>query len=143
NPLLLSQLLFFSFLYVFPLLPVFLYFTTSLPIKILFLTLNSLQNTLFKAFQEIPLHAPPHSFLYATFNNNQKGARYYMENQFVTFLQANERRIHFQIHIFRIPHNLYDEFYTEGIVALWRSEEHTSELQSRFDLVCRLLLEKK
>src|SRR5438067_10340321 len=29
-----------------------------------------------------------------------------------------------------------------GIVTS-RSEEHTSELQSRFDLVCRLLLEKK
>src|SRR5206468_8464632 len=27
--------------------------------------------------------------------------------------------------------------------ALTRSEEHTSELQSRSDLVCRLLLEKK
>src|SRR5437868_1162465 len=27
--------------------------------------------------------------------------------------------------------------------ANYRSEEHTSELQSRFDLVCRLLLEKK
>src|SRR5699024_12660647 len=27
--------------------------------------------------------------------------------------------------------------------AAQRSEEHTSELQSRFDLVCRLLLEKK
>src|SRR5699024_12874627 len=27
--------------------------------------------------------------------------------------------------------------------STWRSEEHTSELQSRFDLVCRLLLEKK
>src|SRR5207249_6940628 len=27
--------------------------------------------------------------------------------------------------------------------ASLRSEEHTSELQSRFDLVCRLLLEKK
>src|SRR5699024_12239617 len=27
--------------------------------------------------------------------------------------------------------------------SLRRSEEHTSELQSRFDLVCRLLLEKK
>src|SRR5438034_8772362 len=26
---------------------------------------------------------------------------------------------------------------------LWRSEEHTSELQSHSDLVCRLLLEKK
>src|SRR5699024_11883621 len=41
------------------------------------------------------------------------------------------------------------------VVAVWagtnlvsrahapRSEEHTSELQSRFDIVCRLLLEKK
>src|SRR5699024_3019715 len=28
-------------------------------------------------------------------------------------------------------------------VQVARSEEHTSELQSRFDLVCRLLLEKK
>src|SRR5437868_12034637 len=28
-------------------------------------------------------------------------------------------------------------------LLLDRSEEHTSELQSRFDLVCRLLLEKK
>src|SRR5438067_3611861 len=28
-------------------------------------------------------------------------------------------------------------------VSNLRSEEHTSELQSRFDLVCRLLLEKK
>src|SRR5207249_8198483 len=27
--------------------------------------------------------------------------------------------------------------------TIFRSEEHTSELQSRFDLVCRLLLEKK
>src|SRR5437868_8671828 len=30
-----------------------------------------------------------------------------------------------------------------GTTAAARSEEHTSELQSRFDLVCRLLLEKK
>src|SRR5699024_11712166 len=29
------------------------------------------------------------------------------------------------------------------ISVTMRSEEHTSELQSRFDLVCRLLLEKK
>src|SRR2546429_5787552 len=28
-------------------------------------------------------------------------------------------------------------------VRVWRSEEHTSELQSRLHLVCRLLLEKK
>src|SRR2546422_7264346 len=30
-----------------------------------------------------------------------------------------------------------------GTAALERSEEHTSELQSRLHLVCRLLLEKK
>src|SRR5699024_12805020 len=29
------------------------------------------------------------------------------------------------------------------VATVPRSEEHTSELQSRFDLVCRLLLEKK
>src|SRR5437667_4668977 len=31
----------------------------------------------------------------------------------------------------------------ERVVAADRSEEHTSELQSHHDLVCRLLLEKK
>src|SRR5260370_11176744 len=30
-----------------------------------------------------------------------------------------------------------------GIISLFRSEEHTSELQSHLNLVCRLLLEKK
>src|SRR2546428_8433679 len=51
--------------------------------------------------------------------------------------------------------NVRDWIYVEDHVeALWqalirgepgavRSEEHTSELQSRSDLVCRLLLEKK
>src|SRR5699024_12406280 len=32
---------------------------------------------------------------------------------------------------------------SDGGYKVFRSEEHTSELQSRFDLVCRLLLEKK
>src|SRR5699024_11766678 len=36
---------------------------------------------------------------------------------------------------------LYESF--DGGSSFQRSEEHTSELQSRFDLVCRLLLEKK
>src|SRR5260370_29692754 len=31
---------------------------------------------------------------------------------------------------------------TSGL-PIWRSEEHTSELQSHLNLVCRLLLEKK
>src|SRR5689334_24195318 len=37
-------------------------------------------------------------------------------------------------HSFRPPH--------DGVI-ISRSEEHTSELQSQFHLVCRLLLEKK
>src|SRR5207248_6169319 len=32
---------------------------------------------------------------------------------------------------------------TSAASPSWRSEEHTSELQSPYDLVCRLLLEKK
>src|SRR5690625_5842760 len=34
-------------------------------------------------------------------------------------------------------------FHSQASVWQWRSEEHTSELQSRGHLVCRLLLEKK
>src|SRR5438874_5215019 len=34
-------------------------------------------------------------------------------------------------------------YVAEKYGAVFRSEEHTSELQSRRDLVCRLLLEKK
>src|SRR5438874_3756404 len=37
----------------------------------------------------------------------------------------------------------WDARLPERQVCLQRSEEHTSELQSRRDLVCRLLLEKK
>src|SRR2546430_15728109 len=40
----------------------------------------------------------------------------------------------------------WDNFYEEDILMneeLRRSEEHTSELQSQSNLVCRLLLEKK
>src|SRR5699024_11589824 len=36
-----------------------------------------------------------------------------------------------------------EEITPVPIISPTRSEEHTSELQSRFDLVCRLLLEKK
>src|SRR5699024_11592478 len=38
---------------------------------------------------------------------------------------------------------LLDLLRQPGIVLLCRSEEHTSELQLRFDLVCRPLLDKK
>src|SRR5207249_9575797 len=40
-------------------------------------------------------------------------------------------------------HAVSGEEPVEDLDSTLRSEEHTSELQSRFDLVCRLLLEKK
>src|SRR5690349_24711182 len=45
----------------------------------------------------------------------------------------------------RMPGTMIDTVPTaDQIATAWqRSEEHTSELQSRRDLVCRLLLEKK
>src|SRR5438067_3685877 len=50
-------------------------------------------------------------------------------------------------HFFVSPDDdLFAVFMTQlmgAVGAPFRSEEHTSELQSRFDLVCRLLLEKK
>src|SRR2546429_5413913 len=38
---------------------------------------------------------------------------------------------------------LVNPYDIEGVADAIRSEEHTSELQSRLHLVCRLLLEKK
>src|SRR2546422_4999267 len=44
-------------------------------------------------------------------------------------------------HIYDLFVEMYD--HKEAIDLVTRSEEHTSELQSRLHLVCRLLLEKK
>src|SRR2546426_6681667 len=48
---------------------------------------------------------------------------------------------------FHTPRNLAAALAIEAAelqeIMLWRSEEHTSELQSPCNLVCRLLLEKK
>src|SRR5207249_10468064 len=50
-------------------------------------------------------------------------------------IQRGERRCN--------PRTVGGAFKTAKSLQDARSEEHTSELQSRFDLVCRLLLEKK
>src|SRR5260221_2908077 len=44
-----------------------------------------------------------------------------------------------KIQAISVPHLAPQFLYSDGL----RSEEHTSELQSHSDLVCRLLLEKK
>src|SRR5699024_12134098 len=51
---------------------------------------------------------------------------------------------HYFVHSFKTPIDSSDMNPDIWIkIVEIRSEEHTSELQSRFDLVCRLLLEKK
>src|SRR2546430_11085590 len=42
-----------------------------------------------------------------------------------------------------MPAGMHDQFDREDGRLAFRSEEHTSELQSQSNLVCRLLLEKK
>src|SRR5438309_8050020 len=76
----------------------------------------------------------------------------------VTAVEIRGRRFDRQVHETKIlidrdlrPHAgvavLFPGIVLPGVVAelgfLRRSEEHTSELQSQFHLVCRLLLEKK
>src|SRR5207253_4984127 len=62
-------------------------------------------------------------------------------NQKAEFLPRNvetkEERVH---QVFGIKLRIHDP---SGRIRAGRSEEHTSELQSRGHLVCRLLLEKK
>src|SRR5437868_11780103 len=55
-------------------------------------------------------------------------------------LRSVERALHRTVrHLGGLPGQLQ----RPELSRKYRSEEHTSELQSRFDLVCRLLLEKK
>src|SRR5207249_10963980 len=55
----------------------------------------------------------------------------------VDFGKARDRAVHLQVDV----QDRVDD--VPPVLRAQRSEEHTSELQSRFDLVCRLLLEKK
>src|SRR5258706_3248532 len=55
----------------------------------------------------------------------------------------SERRVKFR-HDARKFDNIFDASFLRGFYKIrLRSEEHTSELQSLTNLVCRLLLEKK
>src|SRR5206468_5438900 len=60
-------------------------------------------------------------------------------HQHLAFLKRQGERL-LAIDMLAGPHGRDGD---QGVPVVRRSEEHTSELQSRSDLVCRLLLEKK
>src|SRR5207249_5643730 len=56
---------------------------------------------------------------------------------------ATDNDARYRYHYYFTPTHGATAAFQEPSLAELRSEEHTSELQSRFELVCRLLLEKK
>src|SRR5260370_21539748 len=58
---------------------------------------------------------------------------------------APDRHPAFQTHTVKGPFTIrsFERARHQPSQQSWRSEEHTSELQSHLNLVCRLLLEKK
>lgn len=44
-----------------------------------------------------------------------------MSLEFESFLQLNSRRIHLQLKQLKVPGELYEELYAEGVVALWQA----------------------
>src|SRR3712207_7592240 len=91
------------------------------------------------------IRRPPRStlFPYTTLFRSLPGFREILLREDLAFF---DRRLIKRIHVQRVArqdgleHPVHEKF-SDG--ALVRSEEHTSELQSRQYLVCRLLLEKK
>src|SRR5690606_39535468 len=99
------------------------------------------------------IRRPPRStrFPYTTlFRSPERCAQ--LENVTVDMSQAyvsavrerapNAQLVFDRFHVQRLAHDALDELRREKVREA-RSEEHTSELQSRENLVCRLLLEKK
>src|SRR5690349_24264256 len=88
----------------------------------------------------LSLHdALPISFLTAYYMR-EYGARREDFGKLCVAQRANALK--FEHALFKKPHTM-EEYLAARPIAEPRSEEHTSELQSRRDLVCRLLLEKK
>src|SRR5687768_17667562 len=85
------------------------------------------------------IRRPPRStlFPYTTLFRSEK-----TKNAF-QFCDATFFTIRFREKITKSTYFFLPEKTKDDILGTFRSEEHTSELQSRLHLVCRLLLEKK
>src|SRR5690242_21428967 len=88
-----------------------------------------------------PLRPPPRSTLFPYTTLFRSGVGHHRDTEWVNLLNAG-------IDVARRQRNLKANWCEREIDQLLgrrqvRSEEHTSELQSHVNLVCRLLLEKK
>src|SRR2546427_4713857 len=96
---------------------------------------------LFSFFFFLMIRRPPRStlFPYTTL------FRSLVEDHEIGIMQHRRDKLHLLLHPFRQLIHAAQPPITEPetIEPLVRSEEHTSELQSQSNLVCRLLLEKK
>src|SRR5204863_8504585 len=100
-----------------------LFFTDTAPTEIYTLSLHD-------ALPILPMNAHGRTFGSITLEVDESGRRF--DGADLATALALAQRAALAVESSR----LYEE-------AEYRSEEHTSELQSRRDLVCRLLLEKK
>src|SRR5699024_11233977 len=86
---------------------------------------------------------------YRIFNMFELRIRHNLDQHLSSECIDIERRIVSKVKIFDPVIYFIKKFISMKVIIFhhifndFRSEEHTSELQSRFDLVCRLLLEKK
>src|SRR5699024_11982412 len=97
--------------------------------------LRALVLSTFLSLSPVSLPPLPTLFPYTTLFRSYSDGR---QGNFARRMRINLPYVFAAVYFFTlcIPHVRHDGQTT-------RSEEHTSELQSRFDLVCRLLLEKK
>src|SRR5689334_24187550 len=88
----------------------------------------------FSFFFFLMIRPPPRStlFPYTTLFRSQSKTAAQLLSRATLCIQSGDESEHTKIFV----------FYSDNDSFL-RSEEHTSELQSQFHLVCRLLLEKK
>src|SRR5699024_11467781 len=82
----------------------------------------------------------PHSYDQPDAESYEHAAENSVDQYFIGFDMPRFRHPQEERHE---EHNEYRVVHGAFAQKFKRSEEHTSELQSRFDLVCRLLLEKK
>src|SRR5690606_41061767 len=101
----------------------------------------------------IPVNSKPTLIPYTTLFRSEKPApeaknlKFLNESQFDEALDMLKNNVAPAVHIYTNNleklWNRFIRYYNYIEAAGGRSEEHTSELQSRENLVCRLLLEKK